>query len=320
MILGSALIFATMAPSTAAALKNSLANILGNADQFDVGGGGFASFVNALIWEVLGIMLLPLSILAIFAIIANVVQHKLVLSLEPIKPKFSKISPLAGVKRLFSVEALVNFGKGLLKLTVVGFVMFIVLWPQRDMLDIMVRVDPSAILGVFWELGIKIFTATLAIITIIAFGDFMYQKNKWWEKQKMTIKEVRDEHKQMEGDPQIKSRIRQIRQERAQKRMMSSVPDATVIITNPTHYAVALKYDETTDAPICLAKGADNIALKIREVAKDGDIPIIENPPLARALFASVEIDEVIPSEHFKAVAKIIGYVMQLKKKANWGG
>jgi len=318
MILGSALLFATMGLSVSTDLKAALGNILANADQYNVGGPGFRPFINALIWQILGIVLLPLSFLAVMGIVANVIQHKLVLSVEPITPKFSKISPLAGFKRLFSLEALVNFAKGILKLGIVGLVIFLVSWPQRDRLDTMITAEPSAILLIFQQIGVQIFVVTLAIITVIAFADFLYQRNKWWNKQKMTIKEVRDEYKQMEGDPQLKSRIRQIRQERAQKRMMSAVPDATVVITNPTHFAVALKYDETTDAPICLAKGADNVALKIREMAKTKDIPIIENPPLARALYASVEIDEIIPSEHFKAVAKVIGYVMQLKNKANW--
>ncbi len=318
MLLGSALLFAIMGLSISTSLKDVLGNVMANADQYDVGGGGFSSVMRGLIWSVLGIMLIPMTLLASMGIVANVVQHKLLLSLDPIKPKFSKISPLAGFKRLFSLEALVNFAKGILKLTIVGLVMFVVLWPQRDQLETMVTLEPSMILLVFQKLGIQIFVATLVVVTVIAFADFLYQKHKWWEKQKMTIKEVRDEHKQMEGDPQIKSRIRQIRQERAQKRMMSSVPDATVIITNPTHFAVALKYDKSTQAPICLAKGADKIALRIREMAKDNDVPIVENPPLARALFASAEIDQPIPTEHFKAVAKVIGFVMQLKQKANW--
>ncbi len=318
MILGAAIIFALMAPSTSATLMGILKTIIANAEQYEVGGDGFLSFVTALTWSVMAVILLPLGLMAFAAIAANLIQHKPVLSLDPIKPKWSKVSPLSGFKRLFSMESLVNFTKGIMKLTIVGVVIFLVTWPERDRLETIITLEPNFILGVFFELAIKIFIATLAIVTIIAFADYLYQRHKWWEKQKMTIKEVRDEYKQMEGDPQIKSRIRQLRQQRAQKRMMSAVPDATVVITNPTHYAIALKYDENTNAPICLAKGADNIALKIREVAKTNDIPIVENPPLARALFASVEIDEAIPSEHFKAVASVIGYVMRLKQNAAW--
>jgi flagellar biosynthetic protein FlhB len=130
----------------------------------------------------------------------------------------------------------------------------------------------------------------------------------------MTVQETREEYKQMEGDPHVKGRIRQLRQDRARKRMMQAVPDATVVITNPTHFAVALKYDKSMAAPKCVAKGADAVAFRIRELAKDHDVPIVENPPLARALFASVEVDETIPGEHFKAVAEVIGFVMRLKR------
>ncbi len=318
MILGSTLLFAIMTPISAVSLMDYLKLIIANADQYEFGGGGFSAFIEGLIWVIFTVVILPLGLMAFAAIGGNLIQHKPVFSLDPIKPKWSKISPLAGFKRLFSLESLVNFAKGILKLTIVSVVMFLVLWPERDRLETLITLAPNKILAVFLEFGIKIFIATLAIITIIALIDYLYQRHKWWEKQKMTIKEVRDEYKQMEGDPHIKSRIRQIRQERAQKRMMSAVPDATVVITNPTHYAVALKYDETMSAPICLAKGADKIALKIRELAKKSDIPIVENPPLARALFTSVELDEAIPSEHFKAVASVIGYVMRLKQKASW--
>jgi flagellar biosynthetic protein FlhB len=134
----------------------------------------------------------------------------------------------------------------------------------------------------------------------------------------MTVQEVRDEYKQMEGDPKIKGRIRAIRNERSRRRMMAAVPNATVVITNPTHFAVALKYDKSMRAPLCLAKGADDVAFRIRELAKEHDVPIVENPPLARALFASVDVDETIPTEHFKAVAQVIGFVMRLERKQAW--
>jgi flagellar biosynthetic protein FlhB len=134
----------------------------------------------------------------------------------------------------------------------------------------------------------------------------------------MTVQETRDEYKQLEGDPVIKGRIRAIRNERSRKRMMAQVPEATVVITNPTHFAVALKYDKSMSAPLCLAKGADAVALRIRAIAEENDVPIVENPPLARALFASVDVDQIIPTEHFKAVAQVIGYVMRLEKKPKW--
>jgi flagellar biosynthetic protein FlhB len=318
MLLGSAAIFSMMAPATAANLSESLKLILMNADQFELGGAGFSAFFNGLALALLGTVLIPLVVLSSCAILANLIQHRPLLSTEPLIPKFSKISPLAGAKRLFSTESLVNFGKGLLKIGVVGTVVVMVVWPERDRLDTMMTADPLMILADFQEIGIKIFTAVLAIVTVIAFADYLYVRQKWWKKLMMTVQETRDEYKQMEGDPHIKGKLRQLRQERSRKRMMAAVPDATVVITNPTHFAVALKYDKAMKAPKCVAKGADAVAFRIRELAKEHDVPIVENPPLARALFASVDIDETIPNEHFKAVAEVIGFVLRLKKGAGW--
>jgi flagellar biosynthesis protein FlhB len=318
MLLGSATIFATMAPGAASGLMVSLELVMMNADRISLEGDGFGAFFNNLAMSLIGTVLIPLVVLSMSAIIANLIQHKLLFSGESLKPKLSKISPLAGAKRLFSSESVVNFIKGLLKIGVVGTVVVASVWPERDRLDTMMTADPLIILAVFQELGIKIFAATLAVVTIIAFADYLYVRQKWWKKQMMTMQETKDEYKQMEGDPHVKGRLRQLRQEKARQRMMSSVPDATVVITNPTHFAVALQYDKAMGAPKCVAKGADAVAFRIREVAKKHDVPIVENPPLARALFASVEIDQTIPNEHFKAVAEVIGFVMRLKKGAGW--
>jgi flagellar biosynthesis protein FlhB len=320
MMLGAATIFTFLAPWMASGLSSSMAGILGNADMIELGGGGFGQFFYGLAGSILMVAMIPLLILALCAIAANLVQHRPLLSVEPITPKFEKISPIAGFKRLFSSEALVNFVKGLVKLGVVGAVMFFVLWPEQDRLDAMITAEPMGLLADVQELGLKVMWASLAVITLIALADFLYQRQKWWKRQMMTVQEVRDEYKQMEGDPKIKSRIRQIRMERSRQRMMASVPEATVVITNPTHFAVALKYDRGMAAPKCVAKGADAIALRIRGVAEEHDVPIVENPPLARALFASVEIDETIPAEHFKAVAQVIGFVMRLREKSGWRG
>ncbi len=314
MLMGSGIVFALLSPWISKELSQPLSLIFMNADQFDLEGAGFADFFNGLALAMIGVVLIPLAVLMVCGILANLVQHQLVWSFDPIKPKLSKISPVSGAKRLFSPDALVNFAKGLVKIVLVGVIVIVVCWPERDRLDTMMTADPIMILLDFQEIGIKIFAAVLALITAIAAADFFYVRQKWWKRQMMTVQETREEYKQMEGDPHVKGRIRQLRQDRARKRMMSSVPDATVVITNPTHFAVALKYDKDMAAPKCVAKGADAVALRIREVAKDNDVPIVENPPLARALFASVEIDETIPGEHFKAVAEVIGFVMRLKK------
>ncbi|QQR34685.1 flagellar biosynthesis protein FlhB [Devosia oryziradicis] len=318
MLLGSAAVFSMMAPGMATNLAESLKILLMNADRFDLDGAGFGAFFNNLALALLGTVLVPLVVLSSCAIVANLIQHRPLLSTEPITPKFSKISPLAGAKRLFSADSLVNFGKGLLKIGIVGAVVVMTVWPERDRLDTMMTADPIIILADFQEIGIKIFTAVLMIVTLIAAVDYFYVRQKWWKRLMMTVQETRDEYKQMEGDPHIKGKLRQLRQERSRKRMMAAVPDATVVITNPTHFAVALKYDKGMSAPKCVAKGADAVAFRIRELAREHDVPIVENPPLARALFASVEVDDSIPNEHFKAVAEVIGFVMRLKRGAGW--
>lgn len=318
MIAGSGLLFSIMAAPTTVALSDSLQKLMANADQFEIGGAALNAFLTNLTWTILLVAMVPLAVLAFFAIAANLVQHRPLLSVDPITPKLSKISPIQGAKRMFGTEALVNFVKGLVKIGVVGAIVFFVIWPERDRFETMVMVDPALILPDFQALGLKIFAAVVAVVTIIALADYVYQRNRWWNRLKMTVQEVRDEYKQMEGSPEVKGRIRAIRNERSRQRMMANVPTATVVITNPTHFAVALKYDKDMQAPICVAKGADDVAFRIREMAKEHDVPIVENPPLARALFASVDIDDTIPTEHFKAVAQVIGFVMRMRPKAAW--
>lgn len=318
MIAGSGLLFSMMAAPTTQGLSDNLKLLLANADLFEIGGGALNGFLTNLAMAILLVAMVPLAIVALFGIAANLVQHRPLLSVDPITPKLSKISPIKGAQRLFSTEALVNFVKGLLKIGVVGGVVFAVVWPEIDRLETMVMVDPALILPDFQVLALKVFGAVVAVVTVIALADYVYQRNRWWNRLKMTVQEVRDEYKQMEGSPEVKGRIRAIRNERSRQRMMANVPQATVVITNPTHFAVALKYDRDMSAPVCVAKGADDVAFRIREMAKEHDVPIVENPPLARALFASVDIDEAIPTEHFKAVAQVIGFVMRMRPKSAW--
>src|ERR1700749_3681987 len=249
--------------------------------------------------------------LVIAAIAGNMLQHRLVWSGESLKPKLSKISPLEGAKRIFGKQAAANFAKGLFKLVALGAVMTAILWPERHRLEAMVRFDPAALLGVTSTMTIHLLGTVVAVLAIVAVADYLFQYRTWYERQKMSLQEIKEEFKQSEGDPKVKGRISQLRQARARKRMMAAVPKASVVITNPTHFSVALQYERGMPAPICVAKGIDAIALKIREVAKTHDIPIVENVPLARALYATVEIDKEIPVEHYHAVAEIIGYVMQ---------
>jgi flagellar biosynthetic protein FlhB len=256
----------------------------------------------------------PFLMLALAAIAGNMVQHRLVWSGDSLKPKFSKISPGAGAKRIFGKQAAANFGKGLFKVIALGAVMTAILWPERLRLESMLRFDPAALLGVTTGLTIHLMGAVVAMLAVVAIADYFFQYRQWFERQKMSLQEMKEEFKQSEGDPHIKARIRQLRHARMKKRMMAAVPKASVIITNPTHYAVALSYERGMPAPVCVAKGVDTVALKIREIAGEHDIPIVENVALARALYATVDIDDEIPVEHYHAVAEIIGYVMGLKR------
>jgi flagellar biosynthetic protein FlhB len=195
-----------------------------------------------------------------------------------------------------------------------GALMVWLLWPERSRLDALVFTDVSALLPITETLSIKLLGAVVAVLAIIAVLDFLFQYRTWFERQKMSLREIKEEFKHTEGDPTVKGKIRQIRQERARKRMMAAVPTATVVITNPTHFAVALKYERGMNAPVCVAKGIDAIALKIREVATRHAIPVVENPPLARAIHATVEVDQEIAPDHYKAVAEVISYVMRLRR------
>src|SRR5438477_6407450 len=313
---GGALMLSAFSGSMSSGLTTTFRGFLANSYQIPVDGRGLISLTARVEREVLSAIALPLGVLVLAAIAGNVIQHRLVWSADSLKPKFSKISPLAGLKRLFSRQAIANFVKGLIKLTVLGSVMVALLWPQRHRLDSLVSTDILGTLLLTRSLSLDLLAAVVAILFLVAAADYLFQYRQWFERQKMSLREMKDEFKQTEGDPQVKGKIRQLRQARARRRMMAAVPKASVIITNPTHYAIALQYDRGMNAPVCLAKGTDLVALKIRELATAHSIPIVENPPLARALHATAEIDEEIPTEHYKAVAEIIGYVMKLRRGA----
>jgi flagellar biosynthetic protein FlhB len=313
---GGALMLAAFSGPMSSGLTTTFRGFLANSYQIPVDGRGLIALTARVEREVLAAIALPLGVLVLAAIAGNVIQHRLVWSADSLTPKFSKISPLAGLKRQFSRQAIANFIKGLIKLTVLGSVMVALLWPQRYRLDSLVSTDILGTLLLTRSLSLDLLGAVVAILFLVAAADYLFQYRQWFERQKMSLREMKDEFKQTEGDPQVKGKIRQLRQARARRRMMAAVPKASVIITNPTHYAIALQYDRGMNAPVCLAKGTDLVALKIRELATQHSIPIVENPPLARALHATVEIDEEIPTEHYKAVAEIIGYVMKLRRGA----
>tara|TARA_B100001142_G_C14258887_1_gene626226 strand:- start:464 stop:1357 length:894 start_codon:yes stop_codon:yes gene_type:complete len=261
----------------------------------------------------IGFLLAPLMGLLLFlAIISNVAQFGLIFAPEKIKVDPSKISIIKGMKRMFSQRAIMEFIKGILKLFAVGIVSFYLALPWLSDLTLMVRMEIGFSLDRIIIISTVLAAGTLGVMTLVAVMDFAFQKQQFTKKMRMSKQEVKDEYKQSEGDPHVKARIRKIRTERAQQRMMAAVPEADVVITNPTHYSIALEYKmDDMAAPKLVAKGVDHLAMRIREVAEANEIPIVENPPLARALYAGVEINEEIPSEHFKAVAEVIGFIMR---------
>jgi flagellar biosynthesis protein FlhB len=311
---GATLLVIAFSGQMSSGILTSLRGLIAHSYDIRVEGPGFLGLVAKLGSEVIGAMALPLALLMLAALAGNLVQHRLVWSAEGIKPKFSKVSPVAGLGRLASKQTLANFAKGLVKLGVLGAVIGSLMWPERLRLEGLVTVDVPAILPVVHVLAVKMLGTVVAIMAVVAAMDYFFQYRQWFERQKMSVAEMKEEFKQSDGDPAVKGKIRQIRQNRMRKRMMAAVPTASVVITNPTHYAVALRYERGMNAPICVAKGADLIARKIREVAMEHGIPIVENPPLARAIHATVEIDQEVQPEHYKAVAEVIGYLMRLNR------
>ena len=314
VIAGATLVVSTFSGSIGGNLVTPMTNLLANSWAIKTDGGSLLALMQQLELMLLAALGLPLLMLALAAIAGNMLQHRLVFSAESLKPKFSKLSPAAGLKRIFGKQAAANFLKGIGKLIGLGAVMTMVLWPERFRMEAMVKLDPSALMGATTSLTIHLLGAVVAALAVVAIADYFFQYRSWFQRQKMSLQEIKEEFKQSEGDPHIKGKIRQLRQQRAKKRMMTAVPKASVIITNPTHYSVALSYERGMSAPICVAKGVDNIAFKIREIAREHDIPIVENVPLARALYATVDIDQEIPMEHYHAVAEVIGYVMRMKR------
>src|SRR6202790_1741080 len=271
VISGGTLVLSTFSGSIGG-IVTPLRNLVANSWMIQADGPGLMALAQNLEYVLIAALGVPLLMLALAAIAGNMVQHRLVWSGESLEPKFSKISPAAGAKRIFGKQAAANFGKGIFKVVALGAVMTAILWPERHRLEAIVRLDPAAVLGATTTLTLQLMGAVVAMLAVVAIADYFFQYRQWFERHKMSLQEMKEEFKQSEGDPHIKGRIRQLRHQRMKKRMMAAVPKASVIITNPTHYAVALSYERGMPAPICVAKGIDTIALKIREIAMAHDI------------------------------------------------
>lgn len=257
-------------------------------------------------------------LLLVFSYFGGFVQNGFLASVEQIKPKMSKISLIKGFGRLFSLKSFAEFLKSLLKMVVIGWVIYLILVMHLD--EVISLVDKTVMDSAYTTeiILIRILLAVIAIAAAFAILDFLFQKSQYIKEQRMSRKEMRDEYKDTEGDPHIKGRQRQIRLDRARARMMQEVPKADVVVTNPTHYAVALRYDKAKEqAPRVVAMGVDLVALRIRELAKENNVPLYEDPPLARKLYADVDLGEEIPLDLYEAVAKVVAFIYGIKNKKN---
>ena len=271
---------------------------------------------ETIIFDMVDIMALPFLLFIVAALGGSLIQSGFLISAEAIQPKLEKISIKKGLKRMFSSRSVVEFLKGLFKITIVGIIAVLAVYSDLDGLHRVNELNAEELMWFISELSLKIMIGATVAIFLIAIVDFIYQKAQHMKELRMTKQEIKDEHKNQEGDPQVKARLRQLRMERAQQRMMQSVPEADVIVTNPTHYAVALKYDDgEMSAPMVLAMGKDKIAEKIKEIANENDVPEVRNAPLARALHDEAAIGQEIPLDHYQAVAEVISYVYKIKGK-----
>jgi flagellar biosynthetic protein FlhB len=271
-------------------------------------------------WKLLGIILLagavPLVLSLIGAIASGYLQFGLIFSAESLTPKLQKISPLSGLKRMFSSRSLAEFVRGLLKLAIVGAIAMFLILPEVASLNKLIGMEMIQLLWETKRLLAKLLVGVVSIVAVITAIDVIYQRMQHMREMRMSRQELKEEYKETEGDPLVKGRLRQLRMERTRRRMMAQVPQSDVVVTNPTHYAVALKYDQATmAAPKVLAKGIDKAAQRIREIAKEHGIPIVENPPLARGLFAACDVDQEVTPEFYKAVAEVISYIFRLKRR-----
>ena len=314
ILFGAAIMLGMMAPSLLTDLRIELKNYLALPYQVSFERGALGAYLSDSIINVLKILIWPFFMFVVLALATGFAQHGWVFSFEQMKPKLEKFSMIKGVKKWFGVKNLVEFLKGLIKIAIVAVLGIILIAPEADRLQLIPTLHISDVLGEIHELVMRLLIGSLAILFVIAAGDLIFQRMQHIKQLRMTKQEIKEEFKDAEGDPHVKAKLRQLRAEKARERMIQAIPQADVVVTNPTHYAIALSYvPEEMDSPMVVGKGQDIIAKRIRDIAEEHDVPIVENPPLARALYATVDINETVPEEHFKAVAEVISYVFNLK-------
>ncbi len=314
ILLAGGIVLLMFSEGMASDLKASMLKFVESPHAISFDEGNMHKVMSGVLMDYLRILSLPFILFVIVALGAGILQNGISINPKALEIKFDKFNPINGFKRIFSAKQVVEFVKGIFKMAIVGSVAAVPLLPTFERIDSLATYDIAYLPGQLRELVLMLFTGVLAVMAVIAILDLIYQRWEHNRSLRMTKQEVKDEHKQSEGDPMAKQRLRKVRMERAQRRMMQAVPDADVVITNPTHFAIAMKYDpETMSAPLLVAKGQDLVAFKIREIAEENDITIVENKPLAQALYFGVDIDDEVPEEHYKAVAEIISYVWNVK-------
>ena len=290
-------------------------HILSNLNDIEITSDSLHAQAKDAFFFVLGGIMPFMLVLFVGAILANISQFGLVLTFKPMIPDFNKINPIKGLQQKFSLKTVVMGLMNVGKLTLVGVITYLVLSKFWIPIFRLAGQDPRHGLAMFIDVFFQLAFFIVMAMMILAIIDFAYQKWQNSQSMKMSKQEVKDEMKNMDGDPKVKQKRRQIQMQMSRQRMMKDVQDADVVITNPTHLSVAVKYDEATmHAPIVVAKGADLLALKIRELAKENRVPLVENKPIAQNLYKNVEVGEPVPQKLFKAVAEILAYVYNLKK------
>lgn len=315
-LLASTLVLSLLGGFSGKNILSMLSNSLGQTLNTKLSYGTLMSIYIATMIK-LAFILLPLILpIMVMGVAGNFVQVGFLNSTESLKPQFSRINPISGFKRIFSMRTLMSLFKDLAIVIVPAYMGYKFVMDNYNNIMSISSLDISQVIPTFGGLVISIFIKITIFMILVAAIDFFYQKYTYKKDLRMTKQEIKEEYKQQEGDPQIKSKIRQKQREMSSARMMQKVPEATVVITNPTHVAIALKYEEGEgSAPILVAKGLDRVALKIKEIAKENDIPMIENKPLARLLYEKVDLDSEIPADMYQAVAEILALVYKLKRK-----
>jgi flagellar biosynthetic protein FlhB len=298
-------------------LKSFTVAILDNVGGFPISGHEEARAILTFAIYHLGIMVLPFIILiGVVAVLGYVIQVGFMLSPQALIPKGERINPLQGAKRIFGARGAVEVLKAILKMVVLSYICYTVIRSEAPRLGTLMELSVAEVVAFLMRMTLRMTVRCVLALLAMSLLDYLFQRHQYEQSIKMTRTELKQELKQSEGDPLIKARIRQIARERARRRMMQAVPEADVVITNPTHYSVALKYDNATmAAPTVVAKGKNLIALRIREIAVEADVPIVQEPLLARALYADAEIGDMVPENLYQAVAEVLAYVYELEHR-----